>query len=491
MRNYTLSAKIVLVQLVCILSATQTLYSQNAVMYGMTQNGGADSVGAIIAYNLTTGTESVVYSFGRDSDGQIPSGSLVYCPLNGLLYGLTAGGGKYGNGAVISFNPANNTEAVAWNLGHASNGPASPYGDLVYDANNHLFYAMTFGGGDNAIGCVFSFNPAIDSIKQLWNFGYNGGANLPYGNLVLNPNNGLYYGMTSQGGNNNDGAIITLNPLTDTVHRVYNFNDGQSGETPNGSLVWSSTTNLFYGMTSAGGADSLGTLFSFNPADSVETTLHNFGFGTDAAGPLANLIYNENTGLFYGLSINGGEGNGQGTIFSFNPANDSVTVLHSFGNVTNDGEFPNGSLIYDAADNLYYGLTQGGGTNHTGTIFSFNPSNNAETTLWSLGSGTDGAGPQGSLLLLNNGFPAAINNLKHSYNINLYPNPGNGNFLLQSQNATGATYSVYNINGELISAGTIQSDLQNINLIHAADGMYIMKIDGKEGTVPVRFAVIK
>ena len=105
----------------------------------MTPNGGTDSLGTIIVFDPSNNTESVVYSFSRDSDGQEPSGNLVYCPLNGLLYGLTTSGGIYGGGAVITFDPATNIETKVWNFGHGS-APYAPYGDLVYDATNQLFY---------------------------------------------------------------------------------------------------------------------------------------------------------------------------------------------------------------------------------------------------------------------------------------------------------------------------------------------------------------
>ena len=130
---------------------------------------------------------------------------MVYCPLNGLLYGLTAGGGIYGGGAVISFNPATNVEERVWSFGH-NNAPYAPYGDLVYDATNQLFYGMSFGGGANNTGTVFSFNPATDSAKGLWHFGYSPGAALPYGNLVLDPNNDAIMALRRR------VAIITMAP---------------------------------------------------------------------------------------------------------------------------------------------------------------------------------------------------------------------------------------------------------------------------------------
>jgi uncharacterized repeat protein (TIGR03803 family) len=459
------------------------------MLYGMTENGGQDSLGAIISYNPGTGTESLVWSFGKDTDGQNPTGNLVYCPLNGLLYGLTSGGGSHQQGAIISFNPTNDSEEVAWSLGRSSNGVEVPYGSLVYDGTNQVFYGMSFGGGNHNTGTVFSFDPVAISEKELWSFGYGAGPALPYGNLVPDPDNGLYYGLTYEGGSEDGGAILTLNPNTDTVGKVFSFNDGQGGESPMASLVFYPGNSLFYGVTAAGGTDSNGVLFSYNPLDSSETVLHEFGFGNDASQPQCRLIYDEPTGLFFGLSIQGGT-NGQGTIFSFDMTDDSVTVLYNFGNVMGDGQFPNGSLIYDAANRLYYGMAQTGGAHGLGTVFSFNPGNNAETTLWSLGGGFDGSEPEGDLLLYD-GAATGINAVSDNYPINLYPNPGNGSFILQTQGATGAHYRIYNTQGDAIQEGTIQGDIQNISIGNAAPGLYVLMLNVADAPVAVRFAVAR
>ena len=187
------------------------------------------------------------------------------------------------------------------------------------------------------------------------------------------------------------------------------------------------------------------------------------------------------------MAINGGT-NSSGAIFSFDPNTNAEAVVYNFGDALNDGQFPNASLIYDAGNQLYYGMAQGGGTHQLGTIFSFNAANNAEATLWSLGAGFDGAQPEGSMLLYT-GPTAGINTVGNNSNIALSPNPGNGNFTLQSQNTVGATYIIYNINGEVIANGIVETDHQNIALPGVAAGMYVLMLHGKDGAVPVRFAV--
>ncbi len=82
------------------------------------------------------------------------------------------------------------------------------------------------------------------------------------------------------------------------------------------------------------------------------------------------------------------------------------TVLHSFDPKFRGGTFPQGSLIFDAAGNLYgttsYGGAHGGcGSANCGTVFELTPKAGGGWTrkvLHKFGNGTDGAVPVGSLI---------------------------------------------------------------------------------------------
>ncbi|MGA8326822.1 MAG: choice-of-anchor tandem repeat GloVer-containing protein, partial [Candidatus Cybelea sp.] len=51
----------------------------------------------------TSGTETVLHSFGGSGDGAHPDASLLN--VNGTLYGTTGGGGAHGDGTVFSLLP--------------------------------------------------------------------------------------------------------------------------------------------------------------------------------------------------------------------------------------------------------------------------------------------------------------------------------------------------------------------------------------------------
>ena len=92
--------------------------------------------------------------------------------------------------------------------------------------------------------------------------------------------------------------------------------------------------------------------------------LYNFAGGTgDGAKPTGSLI--DVGGILYGMTPKGGayfeQGGGDGTIFSFNPANGQECLLYSFGGFMGDGIEPLGSFVRSSGDNsVLLGLTSGG-----------------------------------------------------------------------------------------------------------------------------------
>jgi uncharacterized repeat protein (TIGR03803 family) len=157
---------------------------------------------------------------------------------------------------------------------------------------------------------------------------------------------------------------------------LHNFN-GMDGEQSQAGLIFDAAGNL-YGTTANGGTNTCGgsygcgTVFELSPMAGggwTETVLHNFeDNGSDGFYPQASLIFDA-AGNLYGTTVNGGTstcggGYGCGTVFELSPKPGggwTETVLHSFGDGT-DGANPYwGGLIFDAAGNLY-GTTTGGGT---------------------------------------------------------------------------------------------------------------------------------
>jgi uncharacterized repeat protein (TIGR03803 family) len=177
--------------------------------------------------------------------------------------------------------------------------------------------------------------------------------------------------------------IATAGAAAQAERVLHSFNNnGGDGYAPYTSLTADGAGNL-YGTTKIGGTYSGGTVFELSPKAGggwTETVLYAFGNGTDGAFPYGSLI-RDAAGNLYGTTLQGNFADVGGTAFELSPAAGGVwteTVLHVFGNGT-DGLKPSGSLIFDASGNLF-GTTIWGGTGGCGasepgcgTVFELTP----------------------------------------------------------------------------------------------------------------------
>ena len=182
----------------------------------------------------------------------------------------------------------------------------------------------------------------------------------------------------------------------DPYQVLYNFAGGTAdGRYPTGSLVQSG--NTLYGVTEIGGASNAGAVFDYDLATGTESIVYSFTGGTgQGVGAIGPLFLSGNT--LYGVTGNGGSVN-DGTVYSLNPANDQETTLYSFMGGPTDGKAPEGPLIQ--VGSTIYGTTFYGGENGDGTIFSFNANsyNGVSISHSFSGTATDGVGyPQGNLV---------------------------------------------------------------------------------------------
>ena len=142
----------------------------------------------------------------------------------------------------------------------------------------------------------------------------------------------------------------------------------------------------------------------FVPPRRQKSVLLNLNVSSGIGGnSLAGLIF-DRAGNLYGATASGGSGNG-GSVFELSPNGSgswTVTLLHAFLSAPTDGDTPRGTLIIDAAGNLY-GTTYYGGATNNGMVFELMPQSNGtwkEKQLHSFsGVNGDGATPQANLVL--------------------------------------------------------------------------------------------
>ena len=390
---------------------------QAQTLYGLTSNGGNDGVGTLIKFIPGTNNLTVAKSF--ENLARHPLYTNFIQASDGKLYGMTSEGGNNnvpvndGGGVIFSFDPSSSTYTKLKNFDDTNADGLGPSGSLMQASNGKL-YGMA-GGGSNAQGVIFSFDPPSSTYTKLMDFNSTD-AQLPSGSL-MQANDGKLYGMTTQGGGPaNAGVIFSFDPSTSTYTKLKSFG-GTNGIYPFGSLVQASNGKL-YGMTLHGGStyngspiSGYGVIFSFDPSTSTYTKVHDFD-GTNGALPYGSLVQASN-GKLYGMTTYGGSSNSyggstNGVIFSFDPSSSVYTKLKDFDGT--NGSRPWGNLM-QASDGKLYGMTREGGIDSVGgnigigggVIFSFDPSTSTYTKLKDLDHLANGISPFGSLMRANNG----------------------------------------------------------------------------------------
>jgi uncharacterized repeat protein (TIGR03803 family) len=127
--------------------------------------------------------------------------------------------------------------------------------------------------------------------------------------------------------------------------------------------------------------------------------LYSFAGGTDGAIPQGGVVMDA-AGNLYGNTLI--RGSGAGVVFKLTPKQNgtwSEDVIYVFAGGS-DGIGPAGTLVFDAAGNLY-GTTNGGGTARDGAVFQLTPNQGGgwtESVLHSF-TGKDGINPLAGVIL--------------------------------------------------------------------------------------------
>ncbi len=308
---------------------------------------------------------------------------------------------------------------------------AGPQGSLIVDAQGNL-YGTTYAGGNGV--CTYNELPSgcgtIFELSQMsgggWSeqtlYEFQGGSDgaLPMAGLVFD-HVGNLYGTTSAGGISSCGfgpdagcgTVFELSPSPQpggawSENVIYRFTNGSDGSSPQGSLVFDTSGNL-YG-NSRNGPIGAGATFELTPPTNggqwVETTLHTFDPSLgDGSVPTGSLVF-DTLGNLYGTTGLGGSGlcggQGCGTVFQLKPPKVgggqwTETVIHVFNGV--DGEAPGGNLIW-VSGNLV-GTAFGGGLSSDGLVFEITQTafGIREIVLYAFQGSNDGASPQAGLVV--------------------------------------------------------------------------------------------
>jgi uncharacterized repeat protein (TIGR03803 family) len=368
----------------------------NGTLYGMTTYGGGGNVGTMFAISASGSGYSVLYSFDAGtSDGFSPYGALTFS--GDTLFGTTYLGGTYNLGTAFSVNTngtpysvlhvfaGGRTDGLNPSSGLTLSGPTlfgtthDWFGQIFSINEDGSGFSIVEGGSSvanydvgtpvvlgsaiyntspspNGYGDVFSLNTDGSGLQVLHTF--QGGAADGAGPGDLICLGSTLFGVTASGGStNNLGTIFKINTDGSGYSILHVFNGGANDSaTPTGALT--PFGGSLYGLTSAGG------IFVISTNGTGFSILHTFS-GLDGSGPVGSLTLFGPT--LYGMTSSGGI-NGLGTIFEINTNGTEFAVLHHFSGAPSDGAQPAASLTL--ATSMLYGMTEFGGSDNGGVIFS-------------------------------------------------------------------------------------------------------------------------
>jgi uncharacterized repeat protein (TIGR02543 family) len=336
------------------------MLGSDGYLYGTTHGGGPNGTGTVFKLS-TTGTESVLYSFGPNGgaggDSRMPIGGVVM-DSSGNLWGTATYGGTGGNGTVFEISPSG--AETLYVLG------GTPTSTLIVDAAGDV-WGTTPGGGTYGSGSVFKISGGV--VSTLYSFVGSAGTPGPFAGLITD-GAGNFYGTTEEIGQFGHGEVFQIT-AAGVESTIYAFTSRTEGFDPSGLLARDSAGNL-YGTTYGGGAydesgSYLGTVFKISPSG-TKTTLYSFGqSANDGETPYGSVIL-DSSGNLYGTTEYGGA-YGDGTLFRISSSG-VMSTLHSFGATATDGQNPSGAIVMDNAGNIY-GTTTSGGANGKGTVFKY------------------------------------------------------------------------------------------------------------------------
>ncbi len=325
-------------------------------------------IAALSVGTLAAQTVKTVHSF-NGTDGEFPETMVLTQGRDGRLYGTAEGNFGSDLGTIFKERIGGAIVVVHRFDGSDGEGPQSGL-TLARDGN---FYGTAVMGGTFNQGTLFKLTPAglLTVLHQftaagifttIYTFDQKIGYN-PYAPFLQGSDGRLYLTMLL-GGTAGCGSIIKMT-LGGKLETTFSFDCGNGGLAPEGPLMEASDGN-FYGTTSGGGRDQLGTIFKLTP-DWKFTTLYSFmKINNDGLNPACGLTQGTD-GNLYGTTSGGGT-TSSGTIFQIS-LDGVYKQLYSFPG--NHPAFPNAAPMQNSSG-TFYGATQAGGANGLGSVYTLN-----------------------------------------------------------------------------------------------------------------------
>jgi uncharacterized repeat protein (TIGR03803 family) len=336
-------------------SPDSAMTATGGALYGAVTSGGSAGKGTVFRLDLTSLTETTLYSFtGGKTVGAIPFGPVTH--MGASVYGSTIEGHGTGPG---------------------SNGNYTGYG-TIWRLNTRSGQTTVFHGFDGTDGSQ------------------------PYSGVT--PEGGVFYGTTWYGGGGNAGTVFQLDK-TGKLTQLYAFPDNAIGCNPLDEVIV--VGRMLYGTTTFCGAGGAGTVYSLNLDSGQAALLYSFPANPNGSAAPNGLLYQN--GALFGTTFDDG---GAGTVYKIDVSTGKYSLLHQFSGGS-DGGVPSSGLA--TLHDKLYGVTQEGGAAGHGTIYSIDPATGSETVVYSFTAGADGDAPFAGLLAYKGALYGSTLNIDSEY----------------------------------------------------------------------------
>ena len=341
---------------------------------------------------------SMLPAIARDWLMLCSAAALAGCGGGGGGGGYTIGGVVHGLAAGSRVTLSNNgTDSVSV----TGSGPFSfstaiaaggTYAVKVMSKPIGQTCSVSNGTGSNVTAAVTSVAvncAAVETVLHSFGAGTDGAQP----DVLMQARDGNLYAVTAAGGDAGNGTVFEITPAgVETIRYSFPVFNGIDGRLPIGRLVQTPGDN-FFGLTEFGGAGQAGTLFEMT-YDGYESIVHTFGqHSSDGSFPNPSLTLGTD-GNFYGTTLQGGV-RGLGVFFQITPLV-LETIIYNF----DDAGTVFGAI--QASDGSFYGVNSAG-QYLSGLVYSLTVAG-AETPVYSFGASPgDGKPPVGELLQARDG----------------------------------------------------------------------------------------
>jgi Secretion system C-terminal sorting domain len=418
------------------------------------------TVNALPVLSVNSGAICAGDSFTMSPSGAttytFSSGSPVVTPATNSSYNVT---GTDVNGCVsavaaVSNVTVNALPTISVNSGAICAGDSftmTPSGAVTYSYSSgsdvvtpaaNASYIVT---GVSAEGCT---NTAVSNVtvNALPIISVNSGAICAGDSYTMNPSGASTYTFS------NGNAVVT--PSANTSYTV--FGTDVNGCVSNVAAVSSVTVNTLPSITVNSGIICAGDSFTMNPSGA---TTYTFSSGSPVVSPIANTSY----------SVSGTDLNGcVSSIFAVSDV--TVNALPTLVATSDNTLLCSGQTAI---------LTVIGATSYTWNTSAVSNSISVTpsvTTVYSV-NGTDTNGCVNSINISQAvTLCTGVENVSATEVslINLYPNPNNGSFNMDLNEAS--QIIIINAVGQVIFNETLNAGKQNLDILNAANGIYFVKV---------------